>query len=434
MAEHKKSLNENLDKLELIIQNPRSYLTYYLNDLRNEIDASFKQRRMNETNEKQRNLLNITWLEMIQHIDLFEKDLFTTNLINFKLIEKHDFKQIKAHLLNNTNNNNDSIDNELFKIEKYLFRNKTITFLTRRHCQMLNLINESNVKTLVGKLLIITDEYLRPDWITCGDNNSIELLTNQKLKLKELKNKLTFTNAIDEIELTMHNLQILYLNDKNLKEIYSKTFQGLTKLSELYLNKNKIKIFESNTFKEVTNLKKLNISFNKLFLIHFKTFETLHGLEELYASNNNLKLIDPLTLVNLFQLRVLDLSKNKIKYIDAGLFKSVYLLEELNLGWNQLTSLNANLFFNLSKLKELYLNNNEIVIITQNLFNGLLCLEKLYLNCNKIEKIDSGTFNGLFDLQEVDLSSNLFIEFIDSSLFIGMSKNVNLIIKNRMLN
>jgi Leucine-rich repeat (LRR) protein len=431
MAEHKKLLNENLDKLELIIQNPRSYLTYYLNDLRNEIDTSFKQRRMNETNEKQRNLLNITWLEMIQQIDLFEKDLFTTNLINFKLIEKHDFKQIKTHSLNN--NNNDSIENELFKIEKYLFRNKTITFLTRKHCQMLNLINESNVKTLVGKLLIITDEYLRPDWIT-NDNNSIELLNNQKLKLKELKNKLTLTNAIDEIELTMHNLQILYLNNKNLKEIYSKTFQGLTKLSELYLNKNKIKIFESNTFKEVANLKKLNISFNKLFLIHFKTFETLHGLEELYASNNNLKLIDSLTFVNLFQLRVLDLSKNKIKYIDIGLFKSVYLLEELNLSWNQLTSLNANLFYNLSKLKELYLNNNEIVIITQNLFNGLLSLQKLYLNCNKIEKINGGTFNGLFDLQEVDLSSNLFIEFIDSCLFIGMSKNVNLIIKNRMLN
>jgi len=67
MAEHKKSLNENLDKLELIIQNPRSYLTYYLNDLRNEIDASFKQRRMNETNEKQRNLIIIIII-MIQLI------------------------------------------------------------------------------------------------------------------------------------------------------------------------------------------------------------------------------------------------------------------------------------------------------------------------------------------------------------------------------
>jgi hypothetical protein len=108
-----------------------------------------------------------------------------------------DFKSIKIKLnsLESADQIKEVVKQEMFQIEKTLFINKTMIFLNRKWCADLNLTSEQTMRTNVGKLLFIKDEYLSLNCIQLMANNDLInqknlILNNKILKLKELKNKL----------------------------------------------------------------------------------------------------------------------------------------------------------------------------------------------------------------------------------------------------
>jgi len=102
---------------------------------------------------------------MIRRVDSFEKECLK-NLKSCRNDNWIDFKSIKIKL-----NSLESAD------------------------QILNLTSEQTMRTNVGKLLFIKDEYLSLNCIQLMANNDLInqknlILNNKILKLKELKNKL----------------------------------------------------------------------------------------------------------------------------------------------------------------------------------------------------------------------------------------------------
>lgn len=153
--------NQN-EKLKLIYDVPRLYLSDYFIDLRAQVDHSFAFQKMNETTEKKRDKINLIWLKMIDRINSFE----TECLNNAFEVKKHRFgiklKEIEDILAKQTSNNemldycDDLIRNETYRLQRILFLNKTIIFLDKNNCPSASIFH----KMKNSKLLSICDEFL----------------------------------------------------------------------------------------------------------------------------------------------------------------------------------------------------------------------------------------------------------------------------------
>jgi hypothetical protein len=114
--------------LKLLIESPKLYLENNLNDLKNQVDL-FYCIREEENNE---------WLKITEKIDSFKIECFKTlNNVKLKMTE---------------NLNEKELNDEIFKIKKIVFCNKTIQFLPKFKRL------DSNIEN--SFLLIIEDEYL----------------------------------------------------------------------------------------------------------------------------------------------------------------------------------------------------------------------------------------------------------------------------------
>ncbi|XP_069702047.1 insulin-like growth factor-binding protein complex acid labile subunit isoform X2 [Periplaneta americana] len=234
------------------------------------------------------------------------------------------------------------------------------------------------------------------------------------------------------IELGVHLLQSIDLNNNELKDISPLSFHGLQHLRELSLQGNSIRYLSAINFTDNYNFKLLDISINELSSLPNVTSETL---EELYLHNNEITSVDFSILFSLFpslikldlsmnrigdlsdsrdyngtyfsSLKVLDLSNNKIYKFDKGVFRRFTNLVSLNMSHNGLKFFNDIPHFkDMIKLETLDLSFNRIRYLHQNLFENIFELEYLILNSNNISFLHQDTFKTLFRLRILEMQHN----------------------------
>jgi hypothetical protein len=139
------------------------YLDNYFKDLKVEIDLAFLMKRsiLGRDREKQETL-NEKWIEITNRVNAFQRECLEAQDSNF-LIEiseetQEKFEIIKLEIDENELNLAPSLlYDERSKIEKQLLKNKTIAFLDS---SILFNEDEECQDDLVGKLLIVKDEYI----------------------------------------------------------------------------------------------------------------------------------------------------------------------------------------------------------------------------------------------------------------------------------
>lgn len=201
------NLRKDLEHLKQIIRNPQVYLKDFFSGLRSEIDLTFIERKnVISHSESLLNDLKNNWHQIVSRINLFEleccskgsvfsedfinqvKERIQTveeklNCINYSKIQIDD--ELNESEYENENETSiseetirtymfDLIHDEIMKCERILFKNKTYAFLeqnkykanlaNRIECYDVEnercLFDRMNKDTTIGKLLIVSNEYL----------------------------------------------------------------------------------------------------------------------------------------------------------------------------------------------------------------------------------------------------------------------------------
>lgn len=139
------SFEKSLNDLKQIYEIPKLHIANRLGDLRAEIDLAFAQ----STNDcKVRNV----WLKLIETVYNYEQDCCKS--VEKNLNEK--FSTIISAINTNEPDCNELIQDEMRKIEKVLFLNKTLFFFNKNTCENKSLLDQDNE----FKLVIINDEFI----------------------------------------------------------------------------------------------------------------------------------------------------------------------------------------------------------------------------------------------------------------------------------
>jgi hypothetical protein len=173
-AEKLKQINRKFIQLKLASYNANEYIYNYFSDLRNEVDLAANSELAANDNKDQIKESELTdnWIALIDQIKSYEKECLSSRTICNSIAE-----QVKAHRcvemvnrkLNELNSQADKneafqnidhlLDEEIYKIEKSLFCNKTMIFLDKNKCELKALFNKMNLNVTLGKLIFITNEY-----------------------------------------------------------------------------------------------------------------------------------------------------------------------------------------------------------------------------------------------------------------------------------
>ena len=215
-------------------------------------------------------------------------------------------------------------------------------------------------------------------------------------------------NLINLTEIKLSGNPLNRNSKYNFKRINSNTFTGLNKLEILYLNDNQIKVIDERLFENLSNLKELDLFRNKLKRIDSNTFKRITKLEKL------------------------TLGANQIEVIDERSFESLTNLKELILYGNQPKRIDSNTFKGLTKLEQLYLNSNQIEIIDERSFESLTNLRYLSLSYNKLIEIDRKCFEPLKSIEMIEIYENEGLDVISfvKPLTVFKSLDIQLVIKS----
>jgi hypothetical protein len=104
------------------------------------------------------------------------------------------------------------------------------------------------------------------------------------------------------------------------------------------------------------------------------------------------------------------------KVIDSSFFNSLSFITEINFYKMGVQRLTENCLYSLVNLEYLFLSYNEISYLPPLIFKGLINLEQISFNGNELEKLDPMIFNGLKNLLVVDFSNNQ-IKNLDEKIF-----------------
>jgi Leucine-rich repeat (LRR) protein len=341
-----------MNYIKIIKQTPRLFLANYFFDLRTEVDLVF-QLKLDEKEKYQ---------EIIKRIDSFEEDVnrrfkygqqldaFNNEIQSTEQLE-NDVTQLQQHI-------NNKIDDLKYKMEKFVFSNKSIMFFKDSE------IEEENKSFL----LIINDEYLRKSTF----ENS-EYFNRENLIAYFLKQKLARTN---------------------IKNIICLDIEIMNQFTIDY-SQNKVKYIDQNTFNGLTNLEKIDFAQNQIQELSPSLFNGLSNLLSLIFSDNKIKEIHQNTFVDLEKVKHIQLDKNQIEEINFSSFIGLKSLKRIFLGKNQIKNLDLSTFNNLTKLEEIYCNENKFQEIHPLTFSGLKNLKKINFSRNQIQKIHQNTFNYL---------------------------------------
>ncbi|XP_073955146.1 toll-like receptor 7 [Choristoneura fumiferana] len=233
----------------------------------------------------------------------------------------------------------------------------------------------------------------------------------------------------DESQITgLKNLQELRLQNNNITDISSETFNGLISLRILNVSYNNLQIVPEGTFSNTKELREMYLNNNQLFELATGVFHRLEQLLVLDLSNNQLSSshIDGRTFIGLIRLVILNLSNNALTRIDGKTFKDLFFLQILDLRNNSIGYIEDNTFLPLYNLHTLNLAENRLHTIDELLFNGLFVLSKLNLNNNLLVNIDPKAFKNCSDLKELDLSSNQLREVPNAIWELSLLKTLDL--------
>ena len=167
-------LFSNLVELKLIFEFPKEYLTHHFKNLKNKVDTSaLNLISVYSTNKQLIDKINDCWEQIINRIKAYEQECLN-NLIVTKLADDNSttsqrIKQIetKINTLNESSFNSSSanlieqlLNDELFKLEKIVFQNKSLLYLDYKNGTdlMRDLPNY-----FIGKLIVVTNEYFEQD-------------------------------------------------------------------------------------------------------------------------------------------------------------------------------------------------------------------------------------------------------------------------------
>lgn len=104
----------------------------------------------------------------------------------------------------------------------------------------------------------------------------------------------------------------IYLDGNDLGELGSHVFIGKKKLEVLFLNNSNVKAVHNRTFNGVKSLRILHMENNKLEELRGFEFDQLERLNELYLDHNKIEFVGNQTFSNMRKLEVLKLDDNKI--------------------------------------------------------------------------------------------------------------------------
>jgi Leucine-rich repeat (LRR) protein len=460
------SLKYKLNVLKQVTNNPRSHLESYFSDLKNEVTTSFyvklDQQQMRHTDYSDTKLkLNLN--EMLHKINEYESECISkSTLIILENEDNNDLiNSIELKLLMNTDllNLNDLLYDEIYKLEKILFLNKTLFFIDKikyenetnnsqqqsnsddsneSFTETINLFHYMNNKNTFGKLVLIQNEYFGKRTIPFlkygeevvvasveNDTESInqERLTCELIKSYELRKqmeKLLTKNQIDEIIVDCLNLDKIDFAFFELKQIEENVFKSnFLKLKYINLSDNYLHKLPNNLFKTLFDLRSISLASNRLTSIDSNTFESNHLLTEINLADNLLTEISDLTFHGLDRLELIYLNKNKLTKITHKQFHDLTSLKWLYLDKNQIETVESTSFTGLNQLIEINLSENKIDSIEVNTFVGLVNLEDLNFRFNKIKYLPHDLFNDLCKLTSLDMSNNELVE-IHADQFIGL--------------
>lgn len=157
-------------------------------------------------------------------------------------------------------------------------------------------------------------------------------------------------------------------------------FEELSNLEVLYLNDNEIKTLDSRAFRNLWKLRELRLDNNKIF--------------EISSVSSNMKSLTE------------DLGKNKLTTLATDAFRHLNNLEKLDLSLNPIESMEKNAFRGLGNLLELNMHNCRIQKIEFDNLRGLLELRKLDINNNMLTVFKTNVYARLPELRMLNLSSN----------------------------
>nr|WNA22119.1 Toll-like receptor 4 [Altica viridicyanea] len=108
----------------------------------------------------------------------------------------------------------------------------------------------------------------------------------------------------------------IYLDGNDLGELGSHVFIGKKKLEVLFLNNSNVKAVHNRTFNGANSLKILHMENNKLEELRGFEFDQLENINELYLDHNEISYVNNHTFKKMHSLSVLKLDENKI--VDFG--------------------------------------------------------------------------------------------------------------------
>uniref|UniRef100_A0A240PPW5 LRIM1/APL1C-like dimerization domain-containing protein n=1 Tax=Anopheles epiroticus TaxID=199890 RepID=A0A240PPW5_9DIPT len=266
--------------------------------------------------------------------------------------------------------------------------------------------NERNITFKNSTIRSLSDALLR-------SFRQVELLDLNDLQLKEV-GPTAFTygqtiqslymghNAIEHLPpYLFHNMQslsVLVLDRNSLRSLPQQIFSGTPKLSVLSISNNNLETIEDGTFEATTELNHLQVSSNKLTHINLSLIPSLfYG----NVSFNNLT-----TLAVPIAVKELDASHNRISTVSGPLNGELALLK---LQHNSLKDTAWLLRY--AGLVDVDLSHNELENISSDHFRHMTRLERLYLSHNQLVKLNLGN-KPIGNLNVLDLSHNhlLYVE------------------------
>ncbi|CAH1112884.1 unnamed protein product [Psylliodes chrysocephalus] len=287
-----------------------------------------------------------------------------------------------------------------------------------------------------------------------------------KLENLELSFCLNPDIDIDDIFMSLKNLQWLSLDNNNLHAVPENLITPLVQLRYLNLESNKLHNLPKHFFQSNDELKEIRLSNNELRIIETGAFHHLPNLQTVTMHGNKIKHIQRESFTHLPLLNKIILSDNFITHISHDAFSNLPSLAHINLQGNFIkdvsfkffTNITSPISLNLTKnrisfctsdsrilnvetldlsfnnldtipkclehtalLKKLLLDSNLISTLDHNAFMHLTSLEQLSLRNNKVVMISKKAFFGLQNLQILDLSNNS-ISQLHTNQFVNMPK------------
>ncbi|KAJ8952641.1 hypothetical protein NQ318_020956, partial [Aromia moschata] len=204
----------------------------------------------------------------------------------------------------------------------------------------------------------------------------------------------------------MSDLQQLHLWSNELITLSKETFTGLNELKSLELSNNKIMSLDEDTFSELVELVNISLRSNNLSTVSSRIFRTNIALQGVRIGNNPRLNLSDYVFANLPNLTNVNIANSNLKKLPEHLFEGSVSLSEISLTNNFLADLPESIFKDLTKLKSLYLDKNKLSHLPDGIFSSLKGLENLSLEGNQLTEINEKIFKSTQHLKALNLRNN----------------------------